>query len=193
MTPGWDHVSHAIGSYSPPDVAWDADLTPSAVLVPLLEDGGALSILMIERATSVGRHAGEIAFPGGVVEAGDRDLLATALRETREELALAIAPRDVLGRLDDCVTGGYFIMRPFVARLESTVGLTPSPEEVAAVHIWPLATFAAEGVCRVERRVFRGARHDVPFFEIPDSPGVTVWGASARVILNLLDVIGPID
>jgi 8-oxo-dGTP pyrophosphatase MutT (NUDIX family) len=82
----------------------DASRVPAAVLVPIYEHQGEHYIVFIKRTEKVKNHKGEITFPGGVFESDDKTLLNTALRESEEEIALAVDQVEVLGELDDAVT-----------------------------------------------------------------------------------------
>ena len=87
----------------------------AAVLVPLVLRAGGLSVLLTERALGLSSHSGQVAFPGGKVEAGDGDVVHAALRETREEVGLADRFIDVLGQLPVYATGSQFLVTPVVA------------------------------------------------------------------------------
>lgn len=103
--------------------------------------GGTVCVLLTRRSPRLRGHAGQWAFPGGRLDAGETPLEA-ALRETREEVGLTLDPaRDLLGRLDDYETRSGYLISPFVFwhPLEAA---TPSPDEVASLHPVPLAEIA---------------------------------------------------
>jgi 8-oxo-dGTP pyrophosphatase MutT (NUDIX family) len=109
-------------------------LQDAAVLVPVFRNGnGQVSVLLVRR-TDYGIHGGQLAFPGGKYEDGDRDMLATALRETREEVGIDEAAVDVLEELPvvDTVTTGFRIF-PFLGRIEPRESWSFDPREVAEV------------------------------------------------------------
>src|SRR5688572_1891556 len=109
--------------------------TPAGVLVPIIElPGGAPALLFTVRSDEVRDHKGEISFPGGVRHEEDPDLMATAVRETEEELGMRAESYDVLGALPpvDTVVSGYVIV-PFVAVVRGRPDLDPSPVEIAEV------------------------------------------------------------
>jgi 8-oxo-dGTP pyrophosphatase MutT (NUDIX family) len=109
-------------------------LKDSAVLVPVFRNGdGQVSVLLVRR-TDHGIHGGQLAFPGGKYEDGDRDMLATALRETREEVCIDEDAVEVLEALPvvDTVTTGFRIF-PFLGRIEPRERWFFDPREVAEV------------------------------------------------------------
>ncbi len=172
--------------------ALDPDPTPvpppgdrlAAVLVPVVE-GAQAKVVFTRRARHLPRHAGEISFPGGLAHDDDPDLRATALRESEEELGIAPGAVDVLGSLAPVHTtvSGILIV-PFVGMLASGQAFTPSVGEIAEVLVFPLAGLAAaEEVVtwNLGQHVYRG-------FAYPMEGG-TVWGATARILHALLEVL----
>lgn len=155
-----------------------------------LPDG--LSVLMIKRAEREGDPwSGHMAFPGGRREPRDRNGLATARRETAEEIGLdAGTHARLITPLSDVIThprlrGGSMAVTPYVFRLRSLPELTPN-EEVAAV-VWVPLTFLAE---RANRRKMRWAPNGVPI-ELPcyDYGEYRIWGLSLLMLDELLDVL----
>lgn len=130
---------------------------------------------MTKRATHLKYHAGEISFPGGVFEDHDDDLLATALRETEEELSIQVEPEDVLGRLPIVSTRLGFEITPFVSVLPSAPEYEPAMNEVGEVLEMPFTSL----ISTQQRDV--GSK--------PSKEGVMywfkhhrIWGASARIL-----------
>jgi len=164
----------------------DASLVSSAVLVPVFEVAGEDHLLLVVRARDLSRHAGQIAFPGGVTEPGDVDATDTALRETEEEVGVGRDRVGVLGLLDDVFTGQQFRITPVVGRVLGPPPEVPTDREVAEILCRPLAELADPTRLRMERRRFRGREVDVPFIGIP---GHEVWGATARILLDLLRLL----
>lgn len=146
---------------------------PSAVLVVLY--GAEPRVLMIVKSPQLRQHAGEVAFPGGRAEPQDADLLGTALRETREELGLEVGRGSVVGELEPVSTfGSNFAVMPFVAALSGLPQLAPSGEvsQILRIPLGPLLDTADAG---------RGT------FEFE---GRVIWGASARILLQVARRIG---
>ncbi len=164
-----------------------ADLTgrtPAAACLPLVEAAGVLETWIIRRPTSMRDHSGELGFPGGKPEPGDRDLAATAVRETSEELGLAAPAIRIIGALAPIpVATSRFALHPFVGELAA--GSEPRPnEEVAEVIRAPLEGFfdGRFGVMSVDAGAYR-----MPMFLLP---GARLYGASAWALNELLILVG---
>ncbi|MFN0159333.1 MAG: NUDIX hydrolase [Bacteroidota bacterium] len=155
----------------------------AGVLVPLVANGQDLEILFTKRTETVETHKGQIAFPGGMVDICDKDIVGTALREAEEEIGLERDSVSILGTLDDIATPTRFVITPVVGFIKQLPPLTPNPDEVADVFRVPLAFFADEENGRKELREFRGGIHEVWFYDVS---GHLVWGATARIIRSLL-------
>jgi 8-oxo-dGTP pyrophosphatase MutT (NUDIX family) len=160
-------------------------LREAAVLVPLTVRAGVPVLIVTRRTDTLSRHAGQISFPGGVRDAQDMTPLHTALRELEEEVGVRREQVQVLGMLDEIPTITEFRVVPFVGRLEPGATLTPNPSEIAELIDVPLAALLEPSRQRVEKRFIRGAERDTYFFEYG---GHTIWGATARIVRNLLDL-----
>lgn len=158
----------------------------AAVLVPLHMKRGVMHAVFTRRHHGLPRHAGEISFPGGRRDAADSDLIATALRETHEEVGLPADSVQVIGALEPIPTivTGYAI-HPFVGIVPSNFRWTPSDSEVAAVIDLPLPAVAA-GYGR-RRLVRRGAAIRTDTYVVDEH---MIWGATARIVSDLLDRAG---
>ena len=163
------------------------ELRDSAVLVPFVVRGEVPHLLFTLRPTPLRRHAGQVSFPGGVRDAADATLLHTALRELREELGVPAGSVEVLGMLDEIPTTSEFRVVPYVGVLDPAVPLRPDAGEIAELLEIPLARLQSPGVRRMEKRLFRGAERDVYFYDVGPH---TIWGATARILKNLLEVLG---
>jgi len=159
----------------------------SAVLAPLYEGPAGPTVVLTRRAGHLRNHRGEVSFPGGRQEDHDPDLIATALREAQEEIALDPATVTVVGRLDRLST---FVsqseIHPFVGLLGAPpTDLVADPGEVDAILHVPLAALLDDETFREERWRFGpdGPERPLTFFEIP---GDTIWGATARMLRQLL-------
>jgi 8-oxo-dGTP pyrophosphatase MutT (NUDIX family) len=160
----------------------------AAVLLPLYgwpEDPG---LVLTERRADLRRHAGEISFPGGRRDEGDADLAATALREAEEEIGLDPARVELGEALPPTATfvTGYRI-HPFVGRIPhpGELDLQPNPAEVETVLTFSLELLR-EGYA-MRRLVRRGVPIHTPTYEVE---GHLVWGATARILADLLDLLG---
>jgi 8-oxo-dGTP pyrophosphatase MutT (NUDIX family) len=164
----------------------------AAVAAILREGERDAEVLLIRRAE---RHAdpwsGHMAFPGGRRDASDRDLVETAMRETREEVGLSLdRSAKLLGRLDDipAIGRGRLLgiqIRPFVFELHETPDLVTN-EEVAEALWAPLGP-----MLRGEVDTVRPVEHEGMTFQMPayDVEGRIVWGLTHRMLQLLLDIV----
>lgn len=151
--------------------------------MPVLERPGTAPALMFTvRSQEVREHKGEISFPGGVRHGEDPDLLATAIRETEEELGIRQESFEILGVLPPVhtVVTGYVIV-PFVALMGDRPTLHPSPVEIAEV-----LELEVGGLARVEEEVNLGPSRGWFAYTLD---GHTVWGATGRIVHALLEVL----
>ena len=162
---------------------------PAAVLVPIVvEPATAERLLFTERRHDLSTHAGQVAFPGGKVDAGDTDSAATAIRETSEELGIEPAAVEVLGLLDDVPTPTRFIITPVVAMLRGPLRMTPNPSEVASVFAAELSSLTDPGrYAHNGTRTFLGVSYDMHEYRWEQH---RIWGATARILHQLLTLLG---
>ena len=165
-----------------------APLRFAAVLAPVLpavDPAIGPRLLLIERAGDLRKHAGQLAFPGGKPEPGDRDLLETALREAEEEVGLGREQVDVLGRLEAVPTPSGYMIVPYVARVRGPWVPRPQREEVSAILTPSLRDLADPGRYRFAgRHKWLGRAYDLHEFQIHTPP---LWGATARMVYDLLE------
>ena len=112
---------------------------PAAVTLLLYEDGGEYHVILTARTSKVEHHKNEVSFPGGARDPGDLDALATALRETDEEIGVRPEDVEVLGALDDLVTVSKFRVTPFVGVIPFPYEFRPNPHEVAEILQVPVS------------------------------------------------------
>ena len=165
----------------------------AAVLVPLLPRPEGLHVLFTERSKELRAHAGQISFPGGSVDPADADVRAAALREAYEEVGLQRQHVEVLGTIDDCptfVTG--YVITPIVGVIDPLAFTAagrypwdPSPAEIAALHELPLADFCDPANLRVEMREREGQQFELYWYTVR---GTVVWGATARILNQLIEL-----
>ena len=169
-----------------PDAPWPArlPLRPASVLVPLVERGAAVNLILTRRAALLRHHPGQVAFPGGKQDPGDPTPLAAALREAEEEIALDPAQVEVLGSLDPHETVTNFTVRPFVGLVDPGFRPRPDPGEVDEVFEVPLAFVLDPANLQVHGRAWQGAFRR--YYVIPYGPHY-IWGATARMLKALSD------
>jgi 8-oxo-dGTP pyrophosphatase MutT (NUDIX family) len=172
---------------SPAPPAPDSELVAAGVLVPLFVAEDQFRVLFIQRTLMVKDHRGQIAFPGGVRDPEDAHLLATALRETEEEIGLASAAVEVLGALPPVATITGYHITPFVGLIPHPYDFQPSPQEVKRLLTLPVTEFYPPKRWRSGPYVFQGRTTRVCYWENGQE---VVWGATARILLHLLAHLG---
>jgi 8-oxo-dGTP pyrophosphatase MutT (NUDIX family) len=163
-----------------------AALTPAAVLVPLVDRPDGLTILLTQRTAHLQSHAGQISFPGGRKEPDDADAVATALRETEEEVGLPRQHITVVGQLDNYVTGTGFEVTPIVGIVTPPFPIVIDPFEVAEAFEVPLS-YVLDGANHHQVERESAGRRRV-FYVLPYE-GRNIWGATAGMLVNLAEVL----
>ncbi len=154
----------------------------AAVLILLIERDNGLHILFTRRAAHLKHHAGQISFPGGKYEASDDTLCHTALRETQEEIGIAICPSKIIGTLGQYSTITGFQVTPYIAIIDSLPPIQVDKNEVEYTFEVPLAhcispdNFMAHTVTRKQQL------HNVYFIPWQNT---YIWGATAGMLKHL--------
>jgi 8-oxo-dGTP pyrophosphatase MutT (NUDIX family) len=164
-------------------VAPEADLVAAGVLVPLFFQEEKLRVLFTQRALILKDHRGQVAFPGGVKDPEDPHLLATALRETFEEIGLATDAVEVLGSLAAVTTITGYCITPFVGLIPYPYDFRPSPREVKRLLALELTDFYVPERWSSGPYHFQGRSTRVCYWQNGEE---VIWGATARILLNLL-------
>jgi 8-oxo-dGTP pyrophosphatase MutT (NUDIX family) len=157
-------------------------LRPAGVLIPIIERGSDLSVLLTERSADLTHHAGQVSFPGGGMEAHDTHIMATALRETHEEVGIRPSQVDVAGYLEPTATITGFAVTSVIGFVDPAFVLEPDPKEVEKVFEVPFEFLMEETNASYSQRPFEGANIRVVSF---DYQGHRIWGATAGIILTL--------
>lgn len=167
-------------------VAAERKLKPAGVLVPIVNRPDGPTILLTQRTAHLKKHAGQISFPGGGWEVQDPHLEATALRETEEEIGLHQRHIEVLGQLSLYETSTAYGVTPVVGWVEPPFNLTVDPFEVAEAFEVPLGWIMQRENHQTESRVRDGRRRH--YYVLPYE-GRFIWGATAGMLVNLVDVL----
>ncbi|MDO8419655.1 MAG: CoA pyrophosphatase [Rubrivivax sp.] len=163
----------------------------AAVLVPLVQRGDTLHVLLTRRTEHLRDHAGQVSFPGGRSEAGDADPAATALRETEEEVGLPRSRVEVIGQMPAYTTITHYVVTPVVALVQPPFELALDSFEVAEAFEVPLPFLMNPAHHR--RHVFTFEGGELQFLSMPWSgagaDGASreyfIWGATAAMLRNL--------
>jgi 8-oxo-dGTP pyrophosphatase MutT (NUDIX family) len=159
-------------------------MTPASVLIPLVLRAEGITMLLTQRTAHLTDHAGQISFPGGRAEDYDDSAVATALRETEEEIGLARRHIEVIGTLPEYVTGTGYVVTPVVGLVAPPFELAADANEVAEIFEVPLAF------------LMDGSNHQRLSVDLPEGAGrrtfyampyerFFIWGATAGMLRNL--------
>jgi 8-oxo-dGTP pyrophosphatase MutT (NUDIX family) len=187
-----DDADLRTGHYASPARARLAALFPqaptrAAVLIPLVDRGDDLNVLLTLRARDLKHHAGQISFPGGRIESGDLNAVAAALRETEEEIGLRREYIEIIGQLPDHVVMTGYRVTPVVGLVRPGFELVLDPTEVAGSFEAPLKHLLDPATHA--RRKYRIGDDEVETFDLPWG-SFNIWGATAGMLLTLRDVLG---
>jgi 8-oxo-dGTP pyrophosphatase MutT (NUDIX family) len=178
-------VAGLLDQLEPRRLQGSSNAKDAAVLISIVFRSGSPRFLLTRRSEQVATHKGQISFPGGLREPDDRDLRETALRETSEEIGAAPETVRLLGEFHDYVAITEHLVRPYVGVLPAEEKYSPQTDEVDYLLEVPVEFFL-ETEPVVEQRLVRGRVQPVFYF---DYQGDTVWGLTARIIKDFLDLL----
>jgi len=168
----------------------DSSRVAAAVLVPIYYKEGEYYILFTKRTERVKEHKGEISFPGGAYQEGDRTLVDTALRECAEEIGLMADQVEILGELDDMPTiATNYIVTPFVAFISGLQNLKVDAKEAEEIIEVPIRALLDKSCLRQETDIVNGEEVPLYFYHYR---GRVIWGATARILNQFLDIFARI-
>jgi len=161
----------------------------SAVIILFFHDDNVLKMIVIRRSVYVGVHSGQIAFPGGRYEEEDREVKVTALREIEEEIGIPEEKIEIIGRLSDIyVPPSNFLISVFVGYLAEKPVYKIDEREVNEVIEIPFEDFFKQDVIKHKDFYINSIKtiSEAPYFDVTNAE---IWGATAMVISELLDVL----
>ena len=157
------------------------DLIPAAVMIPIIRRADALTVLLTERSPDLKHHAGQISFPGGRMDPGDSDILATAMRETEEEVGIVPSDVEIVGYLKPNATVTGYAVPPVIALVELQRELVIDPVEVKLAFEVPLPFLLDRNNQRTSEREFMGTMVPVAEFNYGRH---RIWGATAAMLIE---------
>ena len=164
----------------------------SAVLILLFPENEQLKTVFIQRSEYEGAHSGQISFPGGKKEAIDKGYDDTALRETYEEIGVESGKIEIIGQLSDLfIPLSNFLVKAFVGYCAQKPEFVLDKKEVQSLIKVPIEDFFKENVISEKEFVSHslGIKINAPFYRINN---VDIWGATAMIMSELLDILKPI-
>jgi 8-oxo-dGTP pyrophosphatase MutT (NUDIX family) len=187
-----DLTQHLLQRPHQTNAEWEA--RPAAVLVPLYHAEDEWHLLFTERTHTVEDHKGQVAFPGGRVDEGDADRVATALRETEEEIGLQREKVRVLGVLDELLTVSLYRVTPVVGVFDWPASFQISTDELSEVFGVPIRWLADPANLEVQYREpppYLPLRGKIPVYYFRYG-GHTIWGVTGRIVVNFLEIAQPL-
>lgn len=175
---GGDHGDHRLnpGAFRTLD---GVTLRDAAVLVPVVDYGDDARVIFTQRTSTLRKHSGQIAFPGGGIDDTDTSAEAAALREAEEEIGLDRSFVETLGCMPDYISGTGFRIRPVLSVVRPGFTLRPSPDEVEEIFEVPLSFLMQPANHRIGSRIWQGReRH---FYEMPFGERY-IWGITAGIV-----------
>lgn len=161
-------------------------ITQAAVLLPLVDHPGGMTVLLTRRTSHLRSHAGQVSFPGGKSERHDASPEETALRETEEEIGLSRERVDLVGRLGRRTTGSGFQVTPVVGIVRPPFDLVPDPGEVDTIFEVPLDFVLDPANHKMETRLIKGIERE--FYAMPYGE-FYIWGLTARLLVALSNTL----
>jgi len=166
-------------------IAREQPVRPAAVLIPVV-DHPEPTVLLTQRAAHLNEHAGQIAFPGGKIDATDASPLDTALREAWEEIGLPREFVEPIGYLDLYGTAFGFRILPTVERVKPGFTLKINEGEVVDAFEVPLAFLMNPENHQIHAKEFRGMERS--YYAMPYAERY-IWGATAGILRVLYERI----
>lgn len=163
-------------------------LRQAAVLILISDFGAEPVVTLTKRSAALKHHPGQIAFPGGKVDAADAGVEAAAMREANEEIGLPLDGAEILGRLRPHHTVTSFSVEPVVAKLARPFEQVLEPGEVAEAFDVPLAHILDPANYAMEGRRWQGQMRR--YYVVPFGP-YYIWGATARMLRALAEAWEP--
>lgn len=163
-----------------------ANLIPAAVIMLIMNKNGIPHVLLTKRTSNVATHRGEVSFPGGKCDDDDKDVLATALRETEEEVGIPARDIILLGEFDEYFSIWGFHVSTFVGAIPHPYSYMPNRMEIEACIEAPLELFYEEKYYKTETYHFQG--RDVPVYYYHFN-GFEIWGLTARILTDFSRII----
>jgi 8-oxo-dGTP pyrophosphatase MutT (NUDIX family) len=183
-----NEIIHKLSIYPSQQIQKEDHRIKAAVLIPLFKVGNVWQVLFTRRSQNVQDHKGQVSFPGGAFEWIDKDLEATALRETEEEIGISDNKVRILGRMDPFPSISNYLITPVVGLLDYPFQIKIAVEEVDKVF-WIGLDWLADKRNYEERDFTRsnGSIERVLFYR--EFEGEMVWGITARILTRFLELI----
>ena len=168
----------------------DVPYREAAVLIPIFYKNRTAHLLFTKRTDKVEHHKGQISFPGGVKDPGDKDLMQTALRETEEEMGIAPDDVTILGKTDTFLTNTNYLVTPYVGYFAYPYDYHINYDEISRVIEVPVAHLLTPEI--FETRIMKrdGFTWRVHFYQYQEE---SIWGVTGFLLSNFLNIVFEIE
>jgi len=158
----------------------------AAVLFPIIRVKNENKIIFTTRSKDVLSHPGQVCFPGGRFDKKDKNMIECAKREAYEEIGLESNKIDILGILDNCITGTNYNVTPIVGYINEGFNPTIQESEVADIFEVPLSYFFNKKNRKLKNASYRNKKYTYYEYKWKNRK---IWGSTARIIVNFCDII----
>ena len=161
----------------------------AAVLFPLIIKNNNYEVILTTRSKDVLSHPGQVCFPGGRLDIKDDSMIACAIREANEEVGIEPSQVEILGRLDDCITGTDFKVTPILGYINGNFIPKIQEKEVADLFRVPLSFFLEKSNRKIITSMYKNKKYSYYEYNWKEKK---IWGSTARIIVNFCDIINNI-
>ena len=158
----------------------------AAVLFPLIEKNNELKVILTTRSKDLPSHPGQVCFPGGKLEKTDKNIIECAKREAFEEVGIKNDQINLLGQLDDCITGTNFKVTPVLGLIDSNYIPVLQEKEVADIFEVPLDYFIEKNNQKIEYANYKDKSYSYYQYNWKNKK---IWGSTARIIVNFCEIM----
>lgn len=177
-------LTRRLADYAPRQLA--LDYPEAGVLVPVTNATANPEIVFTLRSSNLSTHRGQVAFPGGKRDQGDRTLADTALRESHEEVGLEPGRVEIIAPLSQVMSRHGILVTPFVGLIPEDVSLTANPDEIESIFRVPIEFFLRDERERTDTIPFMNHTYHVPCYRWQR---YQIWGLSAVVLVDFLNAV----
>lgn len=173
-----------LASYAPRQLV--LDYPEAGILLPVTDAPGNPEIVFTLRSSNLNTHSGQVAFPGGKRDLGDRTLADTALRESQEEIGLAPGRVEIIAPLSQVMSRHGILVTPYVGLIPSDISLVANPDEIESIFRVPIEFFLADPRERTDSIPFLDQTYHIPSYRWGR---YEIWGLSAVVLVDFLNAV----
>ncbi|SFM44369.1 NUDIX hydrolase [Marinobacter zhejiangensis] len=179
-----DLLTRQLADYAPRQLA--LDYPEAGILLPVTNSPGNPEIVLTLRSSNLSTHSGQVAFPGGKRDVGDRSLADTALRESHEEIGLQPEVVEIIAPLSQVMSRHGILVTPYVGLIPDEVRLLANPGEIDSIFKVPIDFFLADQRERTDAITFMNHVYHVPCYRWDR---YQIWGLSAVVLVDFLNAV----